>query len=54
LQRFRQLAAIQDVVAQRGDLGYVIDTTTLDARQVAQAIWDARPVMNILQQVLKS
>jgi hypothetical protein len=39
LHRFRELSAIQDAAAQRGNLGFVIDTTYLDPRQVAQAIW---------------
>lgn len=40
LHRFRELAAIQDVSATRGDLGFVVDTTSLTAAQVARAIWD--------------
>ena len=40
LQRFRQLIQIQEINARRGDLGYVIDTTSKTARQVAQAIYD--------------
>ena len=39
LNRFRELAAIQDENARRGDLGYVIDTTALTVEQVAEAIW---------------
>ena len=39
LNRFRELLAIQDEAAQRGDLGFVIDTTHLDVEGVAQAIW---------------
>lgn len=38
LQRFRQLTEIQDANAQRGDLGVVIDTTRLSAREAARAI----------------
>jgi chloramphenicol 3-O-phosphotransferase len=39
LQRFRQLTEIQNLNAQHGDLGYVIDTTGLSARQAARVIW---------------
>ena len=39
LNRFRELAAIQNENAQRGDLGYVIDTTALTIEQAAEAIW---------------
>lgn len=39
LERFRQLTRIQDTNAQQGDLGKVIDTTKLSARQVAKQIW---------------
>ncbi len=37
--RFRELTAIQEQNAQRGDLGFVIDTTDLSAKAVADAIW---------------
>lgn len=37
--RFRELTAIQSANAQRGDLGFVIDTTDLTIHQVADAIW---------------
>jgi GrpB-like predicted nucleotidyltransferase (UPF0157 family)/predicted kinase len=39
LKRFRELRAIQATNAARGDLGYVIDTTSLNVSQVADAIW---------------
>ncbi len=39
LKRFRELTAIQEKNAQRGDLGFVIDTTDLSIDQVAEAIW---------------
>jgi predicted kinase len=39
LQRFRQLTEIQNANAQRGDLGFVIDTTRLSAREAARTIW---------------
>lgn len=39
LNRFRELAAIQNENAKRGDLGDVIDTTALTVDQVAEAIW---------------
>lgn len=38
-QRFRELQAIQDRNARRGDLGFVIDTTGLSIEEVADAIW---------------
>jgi GrpB-like predicted nucleotidyltransferase (UPF0157 family) len=37
--RFRELMAIQAENAQRGDLGFVIDTTQLSIDEVADAIW---------------
>jgi GrpB-like predicted nucleotidyltransferase (UPF0157 family) len=37
--RFRELTAIQNENARRGDLGLVIDTTGLAVAQVADAIW---------------
>jgi GrpB-like predicted nucleotidyltransferase (UPF0157 family)/predicted kinase len=37
--RFRELQAIQHRNARRGDLGFVIDTTTLSIEGVADAIW---------------
>ena len=40
LARSKELAAIQNTNAIFGDLGYVIDTTQLTARQAAQQIWD--------------
>jgi len=39
LQRFRELQAIQDRNARRGDLGFVIDTTGFSIEEVADAIW---------------
>jgi GrpB-like predicted nucleotidyltransferase (UPF0157 family)/predicted kinase len=39
LNRFRELAAIQNENALRGDLGYVTDTTALTIDQAADAIW---------------
>jgi GrpB-like predicted nucleotidyltransferase (UPF0157 family)/predicted kinase len=39
LKRFRELQAIQDRHARRGDLGYVVDTTNLSIAEVADAIW---------------
>ena len=39
LQRFRQLLEIQNAATQRGDLGFVIDTTHLSVQGVAEAIW---------------
>jgi len=38
LARCRELAAIQDAAAQLGFLGVVVDTTTLDVEQTADAI----------------
>jgi GrpB-like predicted nucleotidyltransferase (UPF0157 family) len=37
--RFRELTAIQEKNAQRGDLGFVIETTDRSAEEVADAIW---------------
>lgn len=37
--RFRELIDIQTENAQRGDLGFVIDTTQLSIEEVADAIW---------------
>jgi GrpB-like predicted nucleotidyltransferase (UPF0157 family) len=39
LARFRELVAIQTAQAWRGDMGFVIDTTTFSVAQVAEAIW---------------
>jgi GrpB-like predicted nucleotidyltransferase (UPF0157 family)/predicted kinase len=39
LNRFRELQAIQEANARRGDLGFVIDTTGLSAEEVAEVIW---------------
>jgi GrpB-like predicted nucleotidyltransferase (UPF0157 family)/predicted kinase len=38
-KRFRELQAIQNANARRGDLGFVIDTTNLSSDGVAEAIW---------------
>jgi GrpB-like predicted nucleotidyltransferase (UPF0157 family) len=40
LQRFRQLMSIQAEAAQRGDLGFALDTTRLSTDQAAAAIWE--------------
>jgi len=39
LARYKELVAIQEAAAQRGDMGFVVDTSVLDAREVAAAIW---------------
>ncbi len=39
LARFRELSEIQQAGAARGDMGYVVDTTSSTALQVAAAIW---------------
>ena len=39
LRRFRELQALQDRNARRGDLGFVIDTTGLSLEEAADAIW---------------
>jgi GrpB-like predicted nucleotidyltransferase (UPF0157 family) len=39
LERFRELTAIMEAGADRGDLGYEIDTGGLTAEGVARAIW---------------
>ena len=39
VQRSRELSYIQEAEAARGDMGYVIDTTSLMVSQVADAIW---------------
>ena len=38
-KRFRELQAIQERNARRGDLGFVIDTTSLSIEEVADVIW---------------
>lgn len=38
-KRFRELTAIQNRNAERGDLGYPIDTTSLTIDEAADAIW---------------
>lgn len=43
LERGRALASILALAAERGDLGLEIDTTGLDAREVAAAIWERLP-----------
>jgi predicted kinase len=45
LQRFRELVAIQEANARRGDLGEVIDSTHLSARETARAIWERIPFL---------
>lgn len=40
LIRYKQLVEIQNRNAAYGDLGYVLDTTHLTARQAAQRIWE--------------
>jgi GrpB-like predicted nucleotidyltransferase (UPF0157 family)/predicted kinase len=39
LARYKELVAIQEAAAQHGDMGFVVDTTRLNAREVAAAIW---------------
>ena len=39
LNRYKELVAIQEEAAKRGDLGFVIDTTGLAAAEAADAIW---------------
>jgi GrpB-like predicted nucleotidyltransferase (UPF0157 family)/predicted kinase len=39
-KRFRELRAIQDTNARRGDLGFVFDTTHLSIQGIADAIWN--------------
>jgi GrpB-like predicted nucleotidyltransferase (UPF0157 family)/chloramphenicol 3-O-phosphotransferase len=39
LNRYKELVAIQEEAAKRGDLGFVIDTTGLTAAEAADAIW---------------
>ena len=39
LNRFRELTAIQNTQALRGDLGFVVDTTARSVEQVAASIW---------------
>jgi GrpB-like predicted nucleotidyltransferase (UPF0157 family)/predicted kinase len=39
LKRYKELVAIQEQAATRGDMGFVIDTTASSASQVADAIW---------------
>jgi len=40
LKRYRELVAIQEEAARRGDVGFPIDTTGRTAEEVADAIWD--------------
>ncbi len=40
MARARQLVEIQQQAAKRGDMGLLLDTTNLDIRQSAQAVWD--------------
>jgi GrpB-like predicted nucleotidyltransferase (UPF0157 family)/predicted kinase len=39
LKRYKELVAIQEQAAKRGDMGFVVDTTDLTAAQVADTIW---------------
>jgi GrpB-like predicted nucleotidyltransferase (UPF0157 family) len=39
LKRYKELVAIQEEAAGRGDLGFVVDTTGRTAEEVANAIW---------------
>jgi GrpB-like predicted nucleotidyltransferase (UPF0157 family)/predicted kinase len=39
LSRYKELVAIQEATAKRGDLGFVVDTTGLTAAEAADAIW---------------
>lgn len=39
LDRFRELTAIMEAAADRGDMGYEIDTAGLTAQETAEAIW---------------
>jgi GrpB-like predicted nucleotidyltransferase (UPF0157 family)/predicted kinase len=39
LKRYKELIAIQDRAAARGDMGLVVDTTDRSADEVAEAIW---------------
>ena len=40
LKRYKELVAIQDAAARRGDVGFAIDTSGRTAVEVADAIWD--------------
>jgi GrpB-like predicted nucleotidyltransferase (UPF0157 family) len=40
LKRYKELVAIQDAAARRGDVGFAIDTTDRTAVEVADAIWE--------------
>lgn len=39
LERCRELTGIQDAAAQKGDIGYPVDTTGLTVTEVAERIW---------------
>jgi GrpB-like predicted nucleotidyltransferase (UPF0157 family) len=39
LKRYKELLAIQERAAARGDMGFVVDTTDCSAEEVAEAIW---------------
>lgn len=41
LKRYKELVAIQEQAAKRGDMGFVVDTTDLTAAQVADTIWQS-------------
>jgi GrpB-like predicted nucleotidyltransferase (UPF0157 family)/predicted kinase len=40
LKRYKELVAIQEAAAKRGDVGFAIDTTDRTAVEVADAIWE--------------
>ena len=39
LRRYKELLAIQERAVARGDMGFVVDTTSHSAQEVAEAIW---------------
>ena len=39
LERFRELTAIMEAGAERGDMGYEVDTTGMAVKEVAETIW---------------
>ena len=39
LKRYKELLAIQERAAARGDMGFAVDTTDRSAKEVAEAIW---------------
>ncbi|MFL7794676.1 MAG: GrpB family protein [Anaerolineae bacterium] len=40
LKRYKELVAIQNAAAKRGDVGFALDTTDRTAAEVADAIWE--------------